>query len=387
MTRVLLPAVLLLLATSSAKSAAGQTIAYHCNYMDQTGPQPQDLKLYSSDVFHVDASESGTAIQNAWSKYIQTTYGIKAVGIGPCDTGAIVDAPDYASDEEKRMEKLHKGLISVHVHWSYAPNHGASAAAPPEDPCVITNHKHPTGCGTPAASYAVCSANDASPTAYVSATFQVTAVDTQPWTTSFAQFLAEKYAYKGSGVGCAVVQENGFRAYLRGRVLGLRANGKKVVETGWTYNSLPAVSVEAVPPAIIPAAPPAVASSAPAVAPSKPAAHTAPAATQPPPHAPTVAPSANNAAAHTVNYAVCWAESPARKTAYFSAPFTPPAGTHHPDWSRQFRQFLAGKYGKNYSLVICQPANSLADAQRQTQTWMNAVRDRNQLVETGWKLQ
>jgi len=359
----------------------------------------------------------------------------------------------------------------VMTDWTYTPDPNVAAVAaapPPVNPCnSVVDHdltKRPPGCGPTHVSYVVCSANDASTAAYISATFQVTALDNAGWTNGFAQLLAQKYSYKGGGVGCANIDETSAQTYAKNRVGALKSGGKTVVETGWAFGS------SAVLPVVIPAA---AAPPAPAPAPA--------AATQPStlyavcwnrtggintsayfgvPFATTTreipvwtaafkaflnerygrasagtvscnvsptldaaqqyeqkwrglssrngktietgwsygsslaasAASATAAAstpaapvvpsAQNTKYAVCWAEVLAHRTAYFSAPFTVAANFEAA--RREYRKFLAAKYGQ-VGQFNCRVLSSLAEAQQQTQTWMNAAREKDTIVETGWK--
>jgi hypothetical protein len=359
----------------------------------------------------------------------------------------------------------------VMTDWTYTPDPNAApvaAAPPPVNPCnIVVDHdltKRPPGCVPTHVSYVVCSANDASLTAYISATFQVTALDNAGWTNGFAQLLAQKYSYKGGGVGCANIDETSAQTYAKNRAGALRTGGKMVVETDWTFGSSPVL------PVVIPAA---AAPPAPAPAPAAPtqpstlyavcwdrtggintsasfgvpfatttrdipvwtaafkaflndkygrasagtiscnvsptldaaqqyeqkwrdlssrngktietgwsygsspavsAASAAAAASTP---AAPVVPSAQN-----TKYAVCWAEVPAHRTAYFSAPFTVAANFEAA--RTEYRKFLAEKYGQ-VGQFNCRVLSSLAEAQQQTQTWMNAARVKDTIVETGWK--
>ena len=225
--------------------------------------------------------------------------------------------------------------------WVYTPDQTPPAspqAAPaastpiPNDPCnTLTEHRiSSTPCSQPpATSYVMCSATDASPTAYVGATFQVTAVDTAKWTSAFGQFLAEKYGYKGAGLGCSVLHEDSSRTFLRGRILGLRANGKTVVETGWTYNSSPAVAVEPLPPA---------------PAPNPVASSPQPAAPAPPAAMPAAAPVNRPATQPSTRYGICWASAlTAPNTVYFSAPFESSAPNVQA-WNKAYREVLRDRY-------------------------------------------
>ena len=261
----------------------------------------------------------------------------------------------------------------IHVKWAYASQHtqpttAASAPAAQEQPCVPLAQHRISGCNqTTTASYVVCSANDAGPTAYVGATFQVTAIENNGWTTAFSQFLAEKYGYKGGGVGCNVLHEDTSRSFLKNRVVGLRANGKTVVETGWTYNSSPALAVEPVPAAAPVALPPPAATPRPAAAPTPTRQFAA---------APARATGPSSSA--QARYGICWATAlTAPNTIFFSATFesAPPTAV----WSNAYRQVLRNQYELRNIDIHCSAHASLDEAQQVK----GQVSGNMKVVETG----
>ncbi|HUA00725.1 MAG TPA: hypothetical protein VMB02_10365 [Candidatus Aquilonibacter sp.] len=386
------------------------------------------------------------------------------------------------SYRKQRIEALRShGFQVVEADWTYAgprtvAQGGADVSATPApagagqaDSCddTVVNHdltiRRP-GCGAPKVSYVVCSASDSSATAYVSATFAVTALDAATWANAFSQFLAGEYSYEGGGVGCADISLASAQTYLKNRVIGLRANGKRVVETGWTYASAPAVPVAAAPAAAALNPPPAPAPAAAAVAPApkgtlyavcweQAAGMNNPKVYFGVPFAVTrrdgqvwsaafkmflgekygresagsafcnvsnslaeaeqnaqtwkgrysnrtivetgwsYGASSSAAAAAPITagpesqrYVVCWAESPARRTAYFGVPFEMPAQADREAWVKEYRDFLAKKYGP-VGLVNCRTLESASEAREQQQKWMDAARARDTLVQTGWKFQ
>jgi len=212
---------------------------------------------------------------------------------------------------------------------------------------------------------------DASPTAYVSATFQVTAMDNPGWTNAFAQFLAQKYSYKGTGVGCNTLHEDAAQTYLRGRVIGLRANGKTVVETGWTFGSAPAVAVAAAPPI-----------DTSAVTPS------APAAPAPPRTAtPAAAVTAPDKPVQAARYAVCFGiMGPPTPSLFFSDPFQVTA-PRTKVWSDAFREMLQQKYQFVGTIACGIRGATLEAAKTFAQTEKSSSRGGRKIVDTGWKFE
>jgi hypothetical protein len=239
-----------------------------------------------------------------------------------------------------------------------APAPPAPAASRPVDPCAFTGvgvaTHPPAGCRPVITSYTVCSAGDAS-TAYVSAAFAVTDAAYASWVNDFTKFLAQKYSYQGGGVGCNNMTLNKAPTFLKNRIAALRANKKQVVETGWTFNSVPAVAVEPVPAPVL---------SAPAAAPVVPA-------------------------APATLYAVCWDQTAGLNdlTAYFGVPFAVTARNYQV-WAAAFKSYLNDKYGRTSAgSVSCNVLQSLAQAQQTAQQWKDRYSANRKIVETGWKYQ
>ncbi len=179
-------------------------------------------------------------------------------------------------------------------------------------------------------SYTVCySANNQS-TVYVSAAFAVTDAASPSWINGFTQFLAQKYSYQGGGVGCNNMSLNNAPTLLKNRIAALRANRKQVVETGWTFNSVPPMAVE-----------------------------------------PVRAPVSSAPAAPTTLYAVCCDAIAGINdlTAYFGVPFAVTARNNQV-WAAAFKSYLNDKYGRTSpGSVSCNVSQSLAQAQQNAQQW------------------
>ena len=356
----------LFLCLVAVKPVFAQTETYHCEFPTQQGPR--GLTIYSSDVFQANHSQEDLAIQAAWNNYIHATYSVKAGDAGVCQGSTVFGRDADASIWEKKKAEV-RDVKVIHVKWAYASQHlppaAAAAPTPQEPPCNPQAQHRATNCPQgPTTSYVVCTAADPSPTAYVSATFQVTGVDNAGWTNGFAQFLAVKYGYKGGGVGCNQIHEDTSRTFLKNRVIGLRANRKTVVETGWTYNSSPAVAVEP-----IPAAPVA------APVPSLPARAAAPAP-------PAAARGATAPSSPQNRYGICWATAlTTPNTIFFSATFesVPPTAV----WSNAYRQVLRDQYQLRSINIHCSAHASLDEAQQVK----GRVSGNMKVVDTGWKNQ
>ena len=95
------------------------------------------------------------------------------------------------------------------------PGPVASSEANPCDTATEQVTNRPAGCGAAVTSYTICSASDQC-IAYVSAGFQVTATANVAWIDAFTQFLAQKYSYKGGGVGCNNTDPEHAQTFLKG---------------------------------------------------------------------------------------------------------------------------------------------------------------------------
>jgi hypothetical protein len=381
--------------TAASGTAATQGKIYFCENTVVLDQQNRQYKEYWSDVFASDAEQ--TDISNAWRVYLATTYQLgdsqhlNGCGYGAPGDGvrAIVQFRELNASRKQQWERRRKilqdrvaagspGIVEQHTvvdtGWKYTGQAVAAAPAPataparaaapapsasrPVDPCAFTGvgmaTHPPAGCGPVITSYTVCSAGDAS-TAYVSAAFAVTDAKYLSWVNGFTEFLAQKYSYKGGGVGCNNMTLDKAPAFLKNRIAALRANKKQVVETGWTFNSVPAVAVEPVPAPV---------SAAPAAAPVVPA-------------------------APATLYAVCWdaALGINDRKAYFGVPFAVTARNNQV-WATAFKSYLNDKYGRTSAgSVSCNVSQSLAQAQQNAQQWKDRYGANRKIVETGWKYQ
>jgi hypothetical protein len=208
-----------------------------------------------------------------------------------------------------------------------------------------------------------------------------------PWVEQFDQFLTQTYSRTRKGAGSC----NSFATLAEAQkrldeVIQSEQNFKyKVVETNWKYNTAHPIAPPATvsqPVAAAPIAPPRPPTATPPVAP---AASPAPVAPRPNVSGPHVAAAPIAPPLQATSYAVCWSESPVRKTAYFGVPF-PAVKVDNQAWAKEYRDFLTTKYGR-VGLISCRTLKSLPEAQQQVQTWMDTARARDTLVETGWKFQ
>ena len=366
--------------TAASGTAATQGKIYFCTNRVVLDQQNRKYKEFWSDVFASDAEQAN--LTSAWRVYLATTYQLnpndgRQINGGCGDETTVQLTREWKANAKQRWERETKilqdrvaagspGIVEQHTvvdtGWKYTPNPNAAppvpAASRPVDPCVISGvgmaTRPPAGCVAPVTSYTVCSAGDAS-TAYVSAAFAVTDAEYLSWVNGFTQFLAQKYSYQGGGVGCNNMTLNKAPTFLRNRIAALRANKKHVVETGWTFNSVPAVAVEPVPAPV---------SSAPAAAPVVPA-------------------------APATLYAVCWDATAGINdlTAYFGVPFAVTARNNQV-WAAAFKSYLNDKYGRTSAgSVSCNVSQSLAQAQQNAQQWKDRYRANRKIVETGWKYQ
>jgi hypothetical protein len=203
--------------------------------------------VYYSSIF-AGKAENSSAWGPAFWKFLNQRYNYKGSALCPSLYPTLAEATaalNHARDSA-RQTRFPDGTTQnfVQTGWTY-PSTDAAPSAEPAPAAAVPPQ--------PTVSTVVCSASDASRTAYVSATFQVTAMDNPGWINGFKQFLTQKYGYNGVA-GCNVLHADTAQTFLKGRVTGLRSNGKTVVETGWTFNSAPTLN----------AAPPAAAAPAPA---------------------------------------------------------------------------------------------------------------------------
>jgi len=337
----LLPLVFLFVTPTAV---AAQPAVYHCQASTQSG---RHVTYYSSGPISGNQADS-MQVNAAWNNALQAAH--------PGIRGTCYQVNDSQSVKHKEGFWRSAGASVVRVDFTYASSR--AAALPPSSathPCAsTTTHDLTTrqpGCNPAHVSYVVCYAGDASTTAYISATFEVTA-SSRAWNSAFARFLDQKYSYKGGGVGCADIDATDAQTYAIHRVGALRASGKTVVETRWAYASAPTL------PVVIPAA---VASA-------------------------TVAPAARASAPTGSEYVICWADVKGlQPAAYFGIPFAAPT-RDNATWQKAYRTFLNERYGRaSAGGITCNASKSMAAAQRITQEWKDRYRANSKVIETGWK--
>jgi hypothetical protein len=287
----------------------------------------------------------------AFAAFLAKKYGLQYV---TPECGASRSQAEARNWMEEGWWKVNPNFsIAVQTGWTYSP------ASTPASPAPA-----PAASSTPITSYTVCVAGDAS-TAYVSAAFAVTKMDGPAWSNAFAQFLAQKYSYKGRA-GCNNMDAEHAPTFLKNRIAGLRADKKRVVETGWTYGSSAAATAATASPVR-----PVQAAQAPSTPPPATTAYN------------TGQPSAAAGEKALPNlYGICQAISDPH-TAYFSAPFLVHDGNSS-KWEQPFARFLQTQY-KYSANVSCIRSGSLADAHAYLKQLDDALRPTKKIVDTGWE--
>jgi hypothetical protein len=316
-------------------------VRYVICYTNDTSPTD-----YISATFKVTAMDK-PAWTNGFAQLLAQKYSYKDGGVA------------CANVDETSAQTFSKNLVGVwrtrgktvvETGWVFGsspvvPVVIPAAAAPPAPAAA------PAAATQPSTLYAVCwdRTGGIHTSAYFGVPFATTTRDIPVWTAAFKAFLNDQYGRASAGtVSCNVSPTLDAAQQHEQKWRDLSSRNGKTIETGWSYGSSPAAS-----------------SASAAAAASTPAA--------------PVVPSAQDQ-----KYAVCWAEVPAHRTAYFSAPF--PYAANFEEARTGYRKFVITKYGQ-VGQLNCRVLSSLAEAQQQTQTWMNAARAKDTIVETGWKYQ
>ncbi|HXJ02454.1 MAG TPA: hypothetical protein VNH44_14620 [Micropepsaceae bacterium] len=88
--------------------------------------------------------------------------------------------------------------------------------------------------------YTVCSSANDQPAVYLSDVFETTGpLANQGRTKAFTDFLAQKYAYKGTVV-CSNMPLANAQEFVQNRLYALLGENKQVFQTGWTFGGAPA---------------------------------------------------------------------------------------------------------------------------------------------------
>jgi hypothetical protein len=234
-------AVLSILSLGVSGASAQQMRSFQC-VATSVAPGGSHITIYVSQLIPMELHEH-TALAGAWATYIKATYHTATISSTACQPfGMNSTIQEQALAAEENAWKR-QGWEVVHVTWR--PGHAASsstsmysagpapadAAAPP--PASATEAPAaPTG-PEPRASY--CFSDDRKPTIYLSDPFDTAGLPSSAaWSTAFAKFLAQKYAYKGT-VTC---KNAATIVAVQSLVLDQR-NGawqnKQIIDTDWTY--------------------------------------------------------------------------------------------------------------------------------------------------------
>jgi hypothetical protein len=237
----------LLAVALAAPAASAQATTFQC-MATSVGPGGSHLVIYVSQLIPGDMSQRAT-LTGGWDAYVKATYQLETVASALCNPLGADPATQQrvVAAEQNAWQK--KGLNVVQVNWSpgrkdnSAPNPNTNpyaTAQPPADdkakdaPAADAQNAPPPADQGPQPRSSYCYSDDKKTTVYFSDAFDtVDLPSSSAWSTAFAKFLTQKYAYKGT-VSCKD-SDTIFNAQgaIRDQKDGLQ--GKQTVDTDWTY--------------------------------------------------------------------------------------------------------------------------------------------------------
>ncbi len=229
-------AALLFVAALEAPAASAQTTAFQC--MATSGAPGaaggSQFTIYVSQLLPMETKERAT-LTGAWTVFVKANYHLDAVTSSNCQPLGT----DPAMQQRIVVAELNawqkKGLNVVQVKWipGQAPKPADSApaaAAPPPAPSA----PEPAANQGPLPRASYCYSDEKKPTVYFSDAFDTADLpSSSAWSTAFAKFLTQKYAYKGT-VTC---KDKDTIFNVQGMIRDQKdaLQGKQTVDTDWTY--------------------------------------------------------------------------------------------------------------------------------------------------------
>ena len=174
-------------------------------------------------------SFSSDVIAREFGEYLKGRYDYSGRG-GGCP---IFNRPMDVETSRRNLEAKARqaGEQVVEVDWRYVvdPDLLAASKSSGEDPVAIVAGMRKT-------THTYCMSDSAQGTLYTTGPTETgQAVNLSNWFRGFDQLLKQKYAFKGQ-IFCNTGSPQDIGRLMAARIAGVRAAGKKVVDTGWKYD-------------------------------------------------------------------------------------------------------------------------------------------------------
>ncbi|MDR3720220.1 MAG: hypothetical protein P4L00_01360 [Candidatus Acidoferrales bacterium] len=230
-----------------APSAPAQATSFEC-IATSVVPGTRQVTIYVSHLMPGDMSQRAT-LTGAWGAFIKAAYRLDTVASSVCQPLGTDPATQQRvlAAEQNGWQK--GGMNVVQVNWSpgqsgnsaprantnpYATAQPPAGPAPKDAPPADAQAAPPPADPGPQPRTSYCYSDDKKPTVYFSDAFDTAdSPSSTAWSTAFAKFLTQKYAYKGT-----VTCKNGdtifnVQSTIRDQKDALQ--GKQTVDTDWTY--------------------------------------------------------------------------------------------------------------------------------------------------------
>jgi len=188
--------------------------------------------IYDTKLQH-PARMSTNVIAREFVEYLKGRYDFSPTGSFPSSCprfGDVGAAETSKRDFEARARQENKQVVETDWKYVVDEDYVAASYSNPEDVVgAVQRNRRPT--------HTYCVSESAQGTLYTTGPVDTgTAVNLSLWNRGFDQLLRQKFSYKGQ-IYCNVGSSVDTGRMLAARVAGARAAARKIVDTGWKYDS------------------------------------------------------------------------------------------------------------------------------------------------------
>ncbi len=174
------------------------------------------------------------SIAREFHEYLKGRYGYKSRRDFPVQCGVMATVPEAENNKGKVLALVPSTSKQVEVDWKYLPDSAWVAAS-----FVYQDDKDLDGSAPPRepADHGFCFSQPAEGALYVSAVFDgKPGVNIALWQIAYSKHLGPRNGFIGN-VSCSSGSPKEGQRIVKARSDGVRAAGRKVIDTGWKYDA------------------------------------------------------------------------------------------------------------------------------------------------------
>jgi len=219
----------------------GRATATQASLLAYCASSPDQSDIYISQIFNTGfdpaVNQDSNPIQNEYIEYLKGRFDVKSNSNFPVACPLFLNisqAQSMRQNYETQMRQGNKHIVEL--EWNYRPVQSTGTAI-----TAIPQHRMPR-VNTSQADHTFCISDVYQNTVYVTGPVATPPpVAMYAWANGFTDFLKGKYSFEGR-VYCNMGTNESARRLVNAHLDGSRAAGRKVVETGWKYDSTQAMS-------------------------------------------------------------------------------------------------------------------------------------------------